>query len=1528
MDNTSSIFIQQSPNFQFLSVCHYITIFGLYFYNEDLITLDERNQSVPVLNTLFEYLNKSTNESETKLQLLRKVLKGSDLYGGGENETLDMKYVDETYQYIISEALFSHYGNINGYLAKIINTADDINYLAIKEKVFQHLSENYTSREYCSNNIPLGNYGSNYIPSENYGSNDIPLGNNTSINIPSGNYSSFIIPSGNYSSINISSENYNSINISLGNYSFLNIPSGNNSSINIPSENYSYNNIPSGNYSFKLNRLTIEKVFDNHIWAIFPEPEQDMSIMEVNYIYAMVGLKIVRSISSTSPNLTFQEYILISREIDLQDFSNATYEMVLKLFSTPALLFYAHNQKSQFQEIVSIPPDEFWTRVYENLFSYINSKMTQIVHEDLENSLYKKLEVEITNLKSRTFLAIKILGDYCNYESYANVSPVYVAIYKTFYLWITKLLLPNNCLIDDLPDLEKIYNDQFLMVEEIYNKIEMNAIEKVLIDGNLLKEMTINSTVMLAEVPHYPQRCTYCSPKPRKKNKEIYLLIAIKNENKSNFYALRQENNTLSLLTNRGNESKFAKAVANDSSLRMVIAIFSKTLKYSDEDYRGFIRRVGEIKTKQFVDGLKIYNYEETEGEKLLNFLKSLIPFYSCIESFKNNEGSTFSCSVDILSLIPLGGFAVKYTTKLSGSLSLEIGKKYLITNSLARAGLVTKLPIATLLNQISRIAIQTLAREILSRRLLKDLTIASLRVIDPGFELFYQVSTVGFRVFFKLFQKMITNLKNISPIKNTVFKLLVKNLERNINLISDSMGLVPSVLAKGNYEIVRYNYPGGSNFFGSTCLKSFGNTAELRTIEGYSFPLPVVREKSGFYHQYNSETGETIKGKLKMNSDDVLQRVGNLINEMVINGRDINIIRNYHVYHNRIKWNKPKEEGEDLNNQKLDDDNLYRERLFAMSLKDLLNAGEKPPPVKLPLNSNQLLMGDFQISKNKKLLPGDDENSNIPQKIRKLDESMETYRHKKFDIKNRETFIKQDHSIKLDHEFYKMMIKEPTYTRYVDILTIWKNEGLSAIKTDGVKINFLRTAVNEIALLQLNSNLQLKKPQELWYTQILKGQKIINYLRSLQGRKFFFNDITMLTTTSPTIMKKLNPFLLETEIRYHLKIDSIVGFVDLTNFHSEFKNIYLTFDDIFFTITDTFFTADNKILNIELRTNVVTRDFYFYLRKREILLQKVETVESSRMKLITNAANFIMENAPLHNFKTTRDFLSNYILNTNPNSNQVPSYDMFAMDYSIMEYHHSYNDWKIENNPYIQDVLFNYNLDEIIDLPEARRRIHELYNNIHFQNIEQAFENYVKIRNVEHLLRFEDFYVLHSYLKNRLIQNSDGLRRLEVAINRLGIRQCEEESMLKPIIKIYRSEIITNDMSVKFFESFQKKDIIAFDKIKKFVQTRDEEIVKLLNTATKTSGVPFLLEITIVNHAGVVEIGRTLNEEHYFHMVTSNFEFVFDELKFIEINQQKILFMRMHDNKTPKEKRIIQMAKKLHELLTSDTKFYSDVKN
>ncbi|XP_043466012.1 uncharacterized protein LOC122500915 [Leptopilina heterotoma] len=138
--NTTTLFIDPVQTVQFLTLVTYMNKLSDLFYAEELIKEEDKNQQFTIINTFYDYLNKSNNETELKEQIVRKLLEGSDLYGGQDNETLDMEYVNRTFDYIVSNTVFSQNGNIYGFLAEIVSTSKSLKLSVFRQTAFERLS--------------------------------------------------------------------------------------------------------------------------------------------------------------------------------------------------------------------------------------------------------------------------------------------------------------------------------------------------------------------------------------------------------------------------------------------------------------------------------------------------------------------------------------------------------------------------------------------------------------------------------------------------------------------------------------------------------------------------------------------------------------------------------------------------------------------------------------------------------------------------------------------------------------------------------------------------------------------------------------------------------------------------------------------------------------------------------------------------------------------------------------------------------------------------------------------------------------------------------------------------------------------------------------------------------------------------------------------------------------------------------------------------------------------------------------------
>ncbi|XP_043484885.1 uncharacterized protein LOC122512853 [Leptopilina heterotoma] len=695
----NSIFFQVPLDFQFLSVCHYIINLGIIFNQENLITIDESNRTIIILNKLFDYLDSSENESDTKFQLLHKMLKGTDLYGGGDYQELDMKYVNETYQYIIGTTLFAHYGNINEYLARVIRQSDDITYSVFKENVFNHFSQNYQIRDYCSKD---------------------------------------------------------------------------------------------GKTNTKLTDFAMEKIFNDYIWQIFPEPEsKEMSILDVDYIYAMIGLNIVRSTPGDVPLCDFKNCLIIAQEHDYQEDNNeSTYKMFLTLFSTSALFYYAHNEKSQFDNQISKLDDKFWNEAYQKFFLYFHSSVNNFVQQIIDNNLYDKLLTERELLKNRTVIAKQLLADHCGFKP----DDKDVALFKTLPHWMVKTTF-TSC--NDIPPLSDYYQAQFKNVKQIYKQIESNTLRQVLVDSGLIERMSLEAVVKIVKVFKRISHCDLCPPqKILIKNIDIYMIFVIIKKEENEFYAFKHVHNTLTLLINSVDEGEFSKAIVNNSLYRIGrISTFEETLKNVNEDYTSFISRVADMRAKVIVNSL-ITNYNDpTTGEEIFGYLKLFIPFYTCVEDIIDSKvvEAIIDCSLDIISLIPGIGHSTKFANGLSSSLIKAVTKNYV---KIATLGFKKVLQLGFI--QLSKISITTVAKQIVNMNFLKKVTFFFLRQMDPGFELCYRLGKQGYVTLHITYKLMYKRFKKFSVNKNLlqVLKTMTTNLEKMV-VTSDLGGLARKVLTK-----------------------------------------------------------------------------------------------------------------------------------------------------------------------------------------------------------------------------------------------------------------------------------------------------------------------------------------------------------------------------------------------------------------------------------------------------------------------------------------------------------------------------------------------------------------------------------------------------------------------------------------------------------------------------------------------------------------------------------------------------------
>ncbi|XP_051172672.1 uncharacterized protein LOC127288988 [Leptopilina boulardi] len=782
MMNETSLFMYSTQTFQFLSILSYTDKLSNIFYNQDLLESNNQFQHYAIINAYFEHLNRTNNEEEAKRRLVQNLLQGSDLYGGHENETLDMEYVDATFQYIISNIVFADYGNVYGYLAKIVNLANNLTLSFLKQNILEDLMR-----------------------------------------------LEFLTPEGTIS---------------------------------------------------KLSLLSSVRIRDDFLLSLFPQPEKDMNITDIDYIYAQAGLIFAHSGKINTTNVTFNDFIVISQTLELAVLENTTNQSALTVFTLPALLFNASNEAKKFnQQYVAdcVQNETFLAETLNSLFSYLNETFLTINREAYESSPFYQFNITMSHFKSRTDLAEHFLRQQCNLE---NETESAIDKYKLF---ASSSKCPNNESIL-LPNVDQVYQSQVDVLQEKYHSLMEILLQQVFSYAGLVD--LINSTktaVYESQTVPIPTSCfPYpCPPYQPRLNPNIYL-FALRTADGNFYYALDKSGSNLNLLYYNSDPEEFLNKIGLPPKAELEISAIPTILKHSFETYETFIDRLARLKAKEFANQLYSTGYEKTFKEKIVDVLVAFVPFYNCIKFAKagDNVGASFSCISDVISWIPFGGQLLQLSSKLGTMtfnhllLATGVSVKTFTTRQAIRISMEVGLYEAS-----SGLA-EMVKNVIFTKEMFKNLFVGLVRTVDPGFELVGRLHWKGGLLLGKLFKKTWTVAAKKYPLIKVNFpKEISQQLSKASLQSADDSGMIPVLLGqRDGYDVFRYTYPGGEKTFGPKFLRLPNTNAELRQVMGFNAETPVVVSRINKYNVYykkiDLKTQNTYGLELELNGDGLLQPV------------------------------------------------------------------------------------------------------------------------------------------------------------------------------------------------------------------------------------------------------------------------------------------------------------------------------------------------------------------------------------------------------------------------------------------------------------------------------------------------------------------------------------------------------------------------------------------------------------------------------------------------------------------------------
>ncbi|XP_051159224.1 uncharacterized protein LOC127280342 [Leptopilina boulardi] len=133
---------------QLIPIFSYLNILSDFLFIENCLSEIDQNKPIPIVNALYEYIHDYENNALKKVQLIRELLKGSDLYGAKDDEYVDVTFVNVMFDHIISSLVFDKYGNIYGFVANIFHKLDNLQIETVLDEIILSLDNASYENEY------------------------------------------------------------------------------------------------------------------------------------------------------------------------------------------------------------------------------------------------------------------------------------------------------------------------------------------------------------------------------------------------------------------------------------------------------------------------------------------------------------------------------------------------------------------------------------------------------------------------------------------------------------------------------------------------------------------------------------------------------------------------------------------------------------------------------------------------------------------------------------------------------------------------------------------------------------------------------------------------------------------------------------------------------------------------------------------------------------------------------------------------------------------------------------------------------------------------------------------------------------------------------------------------------------------------------------------------------------------------------------------------------------------------------------
>ncbi|XP_051166608.1 uncharacterized protein LOC127284930 [Leptopilina boulardi] len=133
---------------QFIPIFTYLNILNDYLYLKNYLTEDDQTKPIPIVNALHQFFEDNRVKKYKTGELIKILLKGSDLYGEKDNEEFDIVFANAMFHHIISSLVFEKYGNIYGFFVHIFREAENLQIDYIFNLIKENLQKASFDNEY------------------------------------------------------------------------------------------------------------------------------------------------------------------------------------------------------------------------------------------------------------------------------------------------------------------------------------------------------------------------------------------------------------------------------------------------------------------------------------------------------------------------------------------------------------------------------------------------------------------------------------------------------------------------------------------------------------------------------------------------------------------------------------------------------------------------------------------------------------------------------------------------------------------------------------------------------------------------------------------------------------------------------------------------------------------------------------------------------------------------------------------------------------------------------------------------------------------------------------------------------------------------------------------------------------------------------------------------------------------------------------------------------------------------------------